>query len=92
VTLRVVQESHFTFITDLTDKLKTIFALNKSVSQYRLRGELANIYKLPMETNLKYAGRIKDLRPAFIDTSRRQGRIINKSFFEEIDAKVLKAY
>jgi len=68
---RVVEESNFTFVTDLTDKLKIIFAPNKSVSQYRLCDELVNIYKLP-ETNLKYVGRIKDLRIALIDTSRHQ--------------------
>jgi len=87
---RVVEGNHFTFVTDLTDKLKTIFAPNKSVSQYR--GELANIYKLPTETILKYAGRIKDLRTALIDTNRRQGRSIDNSFLEEIDTEVLEAF
>lgn len=31
------------------------------------RGELANAYKLPNETILKYAGRIKDLKFAILD-------------------------
>lgn len=87
---RVVESGHYTFVTELTDKLKTIFAPKKSVSQYR--GELANIYKLPTETILKYAGRIKDLRTALIDTSRRQGRGIDRPFLEEIDAECLEAF
>jgi len=85
---RVVEGSYFIFVTDLTDKLKTIFASNKS--QYR--GELANIYKLLTETILKYVGRIKDLRTALIDTSRRQDRNMDKSFFEEINTEVLEAF
>jgi len=50
------------------------------------------VYKLPTEPVLKYDKRIKDLRTALIDTSRRQGRNIDKLFFEEIDAKVLEAF
>jgi len=86
---RVVEESRFIFVTDW-DKLKTIFALNKSISRYR--GDLANIYKLPTEIILKYVGRIKDLRTALIDTSRHQSQNIDKSFLEEIDAEVLEAF
>lgn len=87
---QVVEGNVYTRVTDLLDKLKAIFAPNKSISQYR--GELANTYKLPNETILRYAGRIKDLKFAILDGTRRQGKDISRAFSEEIDKEVLEAF
>jgi hypothetical protein len=77
-------------VVDLLDKLKAIFAPNKSIAQYR--GELVNTYKFPTETILKYAGRIKNLKSAILDSSRRQGKNVNRVFCNEIDEEVLEAF
>lgn len=87
---QAVEENFYTCVVDLLDKLKAIFAPNKSIAQYR--GKLANIYKLPNETILKYAGRIKDLRVAMQDGNRRQGNGINRTFNEELNAEVLEVF
>lgn len=87
---QVVEGNMYTRVVDLLDKLKAIFAPNKSIAQYR--GELANTYKLPAETILKYAGRVKDLKFAILDGNRRQGKSISRTFIEEIDGEVLEAF
>jgi len=87
---QVIEGNAYTRVTDLLDKLKAIFAPNKSIAQYR--GELANAYKLPSETLLKYAGRIKDLRFAIVDGNRRQGKNLNLTSLKEIDEEVLEAF
>lgn len=87
---QVVEGTQYNTVTELLDKLKTIFAPCKTVSQYR--GELANIYKLPNETVLKYAGRVKDLKTAIIDCYRRERGGVNKTFADEIDSEVLEAF
>lgn len=87
---QAIEGNTYTRVVDLLDKLKAIFAPNKSIAQYR--GELANIYKLPVETILKYAGRIKDLKSAILDSGRRQGKNINRIFVSEIDEEVLEAF
>lgn len=80
----------YTRVVDLLDKLKAIFAPNKSIAQYR--GELANAYKASNETILKYAGRIKDLKFAIIDGSRRQGKGTSRALMAEVDEEVLEAF
>lgn len=80
----------YTRVVDLLAKLKTIFAPNKSISQYR--GELANTYKLPTETILKYAGRVKDLNSAVLDENRCQDKGLSRTFTEEINGVVLEAF
>lgn len=87
---QVVEGIIYTRVEDLLDKLKAIFAPNKSIAQYR--GELANAYKLPTETILKYAGKIKDFKSAILDGYRRQGKILTYSFKVEIDQEVLEAF
>lgn len=87
---QVVEGNYYDSVTGLLDKLKTIFAPGKTVSQYR--GELANIFKLPNETVLKYAGRIKDLRTAILDCYRRQKGNVDRIFSEEIDSEILEAF
>lgn len=42
---QVIEGNVYTRVMDILDKLKAIFAPNKSIAQYR--GELANTYKLP---------------------------------------------
>ena len=86
---QLTEGNEYYSVDDLIDKLKTIFAPYKTVSQYR--GELANIFKLPTESILKYVGRIKDLRTAIIDTYRRT-RGGDSQFIEEIDNEVLEAF
>ena len=87
---QLTEGNEYYSVDDLIDKLKTIFAPHKTVSQYR--GELANIYKLPTESILKYVGRIKDLRTAIIDTYRRTRGGVDSQFIEEIDNEVLEAF
>ena len=87
---QVVEGTVYTRIIDLLDKLKSIFAPHKSVAQYR--GELANAYKLPNETILKYAGRIKDLKTAILDGRRRLGRGYVRGFQNEVEEEVLEAF
>lgn len=87
---QLTEGNEYYSVDDLIDKLKTIFAPHKTVSQYR--GELANIFKLPTESILKYAGRIKDLRTAIIDTYRRTRGGVDRQFFEEIESEVLEAF
>lgn len=67
-----------------------MFAPFKSVAQYR--GELANTYKLPNETILRYAGRVKDLKTAILDGHRRQGKSYVRGFYNEIKEEVLEAF
>ncbi|KAL6418994.1 hypothetical protein ACFW04_011646 [Cataglyphis niger] len=78
---QIIEGNTYTNITDLLDKLKSIFALSKSVAQYR--GELANTYKLPNET--KYAERVKDLKTAILDGHRRQEKGYVREFYNEIE-------
>lgn len=87
---QVIEGNVYTRVVDLLDKLKNIFAPNKSVAQYR--GELANAYKSPNETVLKYAGRIKDLKLAILDGNRRQGINNPRLFNNEIEGEVLEAF
>lgn len=87
---QVIEGNIYTRVVDLLDKLKAIFAPNKSIAQYR--GELANTYKLPTETILKYAGRVKDLKSAILDGNRRQGKGSSRTFIEEVDEEVLEAF
>lgn len=53
---QLTEGNEYYSVDDLIDKLETIFAPHKTVTQYR--GELENIFKLPTESILKYAGRI----------------------------------
>ncbi|CAL1671718.1 unnamed protein product [Lasius platythorax] len=87
---QVIEGNIYTRVVDILDKLKAIFAPNKSIAQYR--GELANTYKLPGETILHYAGKIKDLKSAILDGNRRQGKGMKQSFADEIDEEVLEAF
>lgn len=87
---QVIEGNIYTRVTDILDKLKAIFAPNKSIAQYR--GELANTYKLPNETILHYAGKIKDLKSAILDGNRRLGKGTKRSFIDEIDEEVLEAF
>lgn len=87
---QVIENGQYYTITALLDKLKTIFAPNKTVAQYR--GELANIYKLPGESILRYATKIKDLRTAIIDCHRRQRQLTDNEFIKEINEEVLQAF
>lgn len=87
---QVIEGNIYTRVTDILDKLKAIFAPNKSVAQYH--GELANTYKLPNETILHYAGKIKNLKSAILDGNRRQGKGTKRSFIDEIDEEVLEAF
>ncbi|XP_029659356.1 uncharacterized protein LOC115233195 [Formica exsecta] len=87
---QVIEGNVYTRVVDLLDKLKNIFAPNKSVAQYR--GQLANAYKLPNETILRYAGRIKDLKFAILDGHRRQGTNNPRGFNNEVEGEVLEAF
>jgi len=85
----ILNRNIYTRIVDLLNKLKVIFAPNKLIAQYR--GELANIYKLPTETILKYAGRVKDLKSAILDENKCQGKDLS-TFMEEVDEEVLEVF
>lgn len=87
---QVVEGNIYTRVVDLLNKLKTIFAPNKSIAQYR--GELATACKLPNETILKYAGRIKNLRFATLDGQRRQGTGNLHRYNSEVENEVLEAF
>lgn len=87
---QVAESGQYHTITELLDKLKTIFAPSKTVAQYR--GELANIYKYPNETILKYAARVKDLYTAITDCHRRQRQSLDTDFILEINEETRLAF
>ncbi|KAL6440858.1 hypothetical protein ACFW04_003348 [Cataglyphis niger] len=84
---QVIEGKTYTNITDLLDKLKFIFASFKSAAQYR--GELANTYKLPNKTILKYAERVKDLKTAILDGHRCQGKKVLEAFINGLPSEII---
>lgn len=87
---QIVEGAYFHTVTALLDKLKSIFAPCRSVAHYR--GELANTYKFYNESVLKYAGRIKNLKTAILDSQRREKGLANREFTEDLDREVLDAF
>ncbi|XP_076230298.1 uncharacterized protein LOC143176704 [Nomia melanderi] len=63
-----VEDENPCTVSELCNRLKTIFGPRHSVDHYR--GELANIYMRPNEHILDYIGRVKDLKSAISGASR----------------------
>lgn len=78
-----VEGSNIQRLSQLTDRLKSIFGPNKSLDQYR--GELANIYMRNNENVLDYIARIKDLRSAILEAEYNLYGTITDLASREID-------
>lgn len=89
--LLAVEDSHgFDSVEELGDRLRTIFAPQKSVNQYR--GDLGNIYQKPNEHILDYISRIRDIRLAILDGIKRSAGHISRDKQREIDQETLEAF
>lgn len=79
----VVEGVEYSYVFQLTQRLKEVFGPNKSADQYR--GELANIYMKQNEHILDYVERVKELTTLILDsetTSAGQIDEITKGIIE----------
>lgn len=82
------QDEDCQYLTDLIDILTSTFGTNKTTDQYR--GELSMIYMKPEEHILDYITRVKELRTAVIDTSRRTDN--TRHLTQDIDDLTIRAF
>lgn len=75
---------------ELADRLRDMFAPYKTVNQYR--GDLGNNYKRPGEHILDYIGRVREIRLAIIDATKKALGRVSRDKQREIDQDTLESF